>query len=164
VSGLTTKSDRELLALFGEVLCELRARKVVRSTNNPVADYAEGLVAKALGLELLAGSTTGCDATDALGKRYEIKGRRLTEHNPSTQLSVVRGLDKCHFDFLAGVLFNEDFSIQRACLIPHAVVLRKAKYRQHVNGWILFLRSGLWDEPGVADITADLCRANNPDE
>lgn len=161
VTRLDHKSTKELLALFSDVLSELRTRKVVRSTNNPVADYAEGLVATALSLQLLPGSTTGCDAKDDAGRRYEIKGRRLTAHNPSTQLSVLRALDKCHFDFLAGVLFNQDFSVQRACLIPRDVVARTAKFRQHVNGWILFLRPALWEEPGVTDITELLRRAED---
>jgi hypothetical protein len=156
MNNLEAKSTRELLSLFSEILEELRSRGDVRTANNPVADYTEALVAKSLSLRLLPGSTRGCDAQDQSGKRYEIKGRRITRHNTSTQLSVLRGLDKCHFDFLAGVLFNEDFSILRACLVPHDVVARMATYRDHVNGWILFLRPQLWEQSGVVDITARL--------
>jgi hypothetical protein len=153
---LRDKSTRELLSLFSGVLEELRVRGAVRTGNNPVGDYAEALAAKALSLRLLPRSNTGCDAEDAAGARYEIKGRRITRHNGSTQLSALRGLDKCHFDFLVGVLFNADFSVQRACLIPHAVVARTATYRSHVNAWILLLRPSVWDETGVEDITGKL--------
>jgi hypothetical protein len=152
---------RELLALFAEVLEELRERKVVRSSNNPVADYTEFLVVKALSLKQLAGSTKGCDAIDSEGQRYEIKGRRLTRHNSSTQLSVLRGLDLCHFDFLVGVLYHEDFSVARACIVPHSIVLANATYREHVNGSILFLRPNLWEQHGVVDITEALRSAQN---
>jgi hypothetical protein len=125
-------------------------------SDNPVADDTEWLVAKALSLDQLRGSTTGCDAVDVKGRRYEIKGRRLTRHNTSTQLSAIRGLDLCHFDFLAGVLYDEDFLVSRACLIPHGVVKTTATYRKHVNGWILYLRPAIWEEAGVLDISDQL--------
>ncbi|MEX1243678.1 MAG: hypothetical protein WEB59_00640 [Thermoanaerobaculia bacterium] len=159
--ALNKLGTAELLKLFAEVLDELRTRRVIRSTNNPVADYTEQLVACALSLELRTKSTTGFDAVDSAGRRYEIKGRRPTSRNRSTQLSAIRGLEQKHFDFLAGVLFNEDFTVASACLIPHDVVARLAKYRAHVNASILHLRPGLWSEPGVQDISAQV-RAAQP--
>ncbi len=143
----------DLFALYAAVLEELRRRQVIRSTNNPAADYAEFLVVKALGLHLAPKSTTGYDATDPNGKRYEIKGRRLTAHNKSRQLSAIRGLPEHHFAYLAGVLFAEDFSVLRACLVPVDMVEKEATYRKHIDGWILHLRDALWDRPGVQDIT-----------
>jgi len=158
ITNFTLESLRtsELLSLFARILEELRNRKVVRSSNNPVADYTEWLVAKALSLKQLRGSTTGCDAVDSDGRRYEIKGRRLTRHNTSTQLSAIRGLDLCHFDFLAGVLYDEEFLVARACLIPYEVVKATAAYRKHVNGWTVYLRPTMWEEPGVIDISDQL--------
>lgn len=143
----------DLLSLYCTLLDELRKRGIVRSTNNPVADYAERLISSALNLQLEMKSTTGFDATDNEGNRYEIKARRLTLHNKSRQLSAIRGLDKNHFNYLAGVLFAEDFSVQRACLIPISVVQRLSVYRQHVNAWILHLRDPVWEVDGVKDIT-----------
>src|SRR5579859_4665505 len=90
---LTKLASAELLALFESVLVELRARGLVRSSNNPVADYAESLVAQALGLKLETKSTTGYDAIGPDGLKYEVKGRRPTPANKSRQLSVIRGLD-----------------------------------------------------------------------
>lgn len=144
----------QLLALFADVLGELRQRGIARSANNPVGDYAEHLVAKALGLELSSNSTAGYDATDAAdGTRYQVKGRRLTGSNPSRQLSAIRNLPDRHFDYLAGVLFAADFSVARACLIPVDVVEREATYVAHTNSWRLMLRDGLWSQEGVRDIT-----------
>lgn len=150
---ISTFKTLDLLRLFAGILDELRTRGVVRSSNNPVSDYTEGLVAAALSLTLVTGSTTGYDAEDKEGNRYEIKGRRWTRHNRSTQLSVVRGLELKHFNFLAGVLYNEDFSVERACLIPHTVVSAVATHRKHVNGWIIHLQQSLWGKVGVRDIT-----------
>jgi hypothetical protein len=159
---LTKPSTRELLTLFAKVLEELRRREVVRSGNNPVADYSESLVVSALKLRQLGGSNKGCDAVDDTnGKRYEIKGRRITEHNPSTQLSVIRQLDSCHFDYLVGVLFDEDFTVSRACSVPWEVVRECAVYRDHVNGWIMHLTPSVWERPGVRDITSELKKAQN---
>lgn len=148
-----------LLKLYSDILRELVRRKVCRSTNNPVADIAELLVVKALGHMPAARNTKGYDAVDASGKRYEIKARRVTRHNPSRRLSVIRDCEARHFDFLAGVLFREDFSFDKACLIPFEVVLRRSIYNEHVNGHILELKDELWEAPGVVDITQEVAAA-----
>jgi hypothetical protein len=150
------ESVKGLLNAYCEILGELRSRNLIRSTNNPVADLTESLVAIALQLKLVDGSTTGHDAIDTQGRRYEIKGRRITRHNKSRQLSFIRGMDKDHFDFLVGVVFAEDFSILKACLIPRALVLKLAKYVKHVNGWRLMLTDNVWNESDVQDITSVL--------
>lgn len=146
----------QLLKTYSEVLAELRNRNLIRSTNNPVADISETIVARALELTLVTGSTAGYDATDAGGQRYEIKGRRITKANKSRQLSFIRALDKRHFEFLAAVLFNEDFSIMKACLLPYQTVAKLAKYVSHVNGWRIILSDGVWSESGVVDLTEPL--------
>ena len=121
-----------------------------------MADYAEHLIAQALNLQLVTKSTTGFDATDSEGNKYEIKARRLTPQNKSRQLSAIRGLDKDHFNYLAGVLFTNDFKVQKACLIPISVVHRLSVYREHVNAWIFILRDSVWEEDNVIDITDKL--------
>jgi len=148
--GLNTS---ELLQLWSRSLAELRTRGICRSANNPVADYAELLSTRALGLTLATKSNTGFDAVDGDGQRYEVKARRITPQNRSRQLSPLRGLDRHHFDFLVGVVLNTDFSVLRACVIPYARVMEYATFREHVNGWILHLRDALWEQPGVNDVT-----------
>ena len=145
-----------LLRTYCEVLKELRLRNLIRSTNNPVADIAETIVALALKLKLVSGSTAGHDAIDSTGIRYEIKGRRITRENKSRQLSFIRGLDKDRFDFLVGVLFDEDFQILRACIIPRSTVHNLARYVEHVNGWRLILADSVWEKAGVKDMTEAL--------
>lgn len=159
VTNLEPLPTHELLALFSGVLDELRRRGTIRSTNNPVADYAESLVSRALSLTLAPKSSTGYDALDTLGRRYEIKGRRPTRQNTSRQLSALRGLEAKHFSFLAGVLFDEDFTVRRACLIPYETVVQLAVYRKHVNAWVLHLRDSVWSADGVQDITLSVSKA-----
>jgi hypothetical protein len=151
---LTPRKTSELLRLFTAVLDELRSRGLIRSTNNPVGDYAEFLVVQALGLDVAEKSTKGFDATDkATRKKFEIKGRRITGHNKSRMLSAIRDLESAHFDYLVGVLFNEDFTFYKACVVPVEVARKNSKYRAHTNAHILELKDSLWSESGVDDIT-----------
>lgn len=153
---LASPSNRELLKLYTELMTELRSRGIVRTSNGPGADVAEGLVAKALSLTLNSSSTAGYDGIDPDGRRIEVKCRRLTRHNSSRQLSAMRNLESAHFDFLAGVLFNEDFSVMKAALIPFSVVKDHAVFVKHTNGWKFVLRDGIWTLPEVEDITGRL--------
>ena len=143
----------ELLQAHGAVLDELKRRGVVRSKNNPTGDYAEWLVATRLGLKLETNSAKGFDATDPQGLRYQIKGRRVTPDNPSTQLGVIRSLREKDFDFLLAVIFDADWRVLRAASIPHRTVEHLATFRKHQNGHIMHLPSSVFDNPGVEDIT-----------
>lgn len=153
---LASPSNRELLKLYTELMTELRSRGIVRTSNGPGADVAEGLVAKALSLTLNSSSTAGYDGIDLDGRKIEVKCRRLTRHNGSRQLSAIRNLEMAHFDFLAGVLFNEDFSVMKGALIPFQVVKDHAVFVRHTNGWKFVLRESVWSLPGVEDITSRL--------
>jgi hypothetical protein len=147
-------SLKEIFNLYADLIEELRSRQVVRSSNNPVADFAETLAAKVLGLKKATLSTKGFDAVDENGMTYEIKSRRITKHNRSRQLSAIRKLDEKHFDFLVGILFNPDFSVKRVCIMPYEAVKRVATYKAHTNSWIVQLRDEVWENPGVRDVTA----------
>jgi hypothetical protein len=61
-----------------------------------------------------------------------------------------------HFDFLAGVLFNEDYSVMRAALIPHAVTTQRASFVKRTNSHRFLLRDEVWDTQGVMDVTEKL--------
>lgn len=159
LSFLKTATPRELLGLYDAVLCELRERHVVRSANNPVADYAELLASRVFRFELAERSTTGFDGECPAGVRYEVKARRRTPQNSSVRLSALRDLDKAHFHFLIGVIFGSDFSVEYAAKIPHAVVQEKSKFNDHSRASIMHLRRDLLDDPRVEDVTAALRNA-----
>jgi hypothetical protein len=153
--ALTAESAPALLALYSAILEELHGRGVVRSTNNPVGDYAEFLTARAFGLSLANNSSIGYDALSADGVRYQVKSRRLTPRNRSRQLSAIHGLDlpAGPFDLLVGILFTADFVVLRAALVPVAVVRQLAVRNDYVNAWRLMLRDSVWAMPGVEDVT-----------
>jgi hypothetical protein len=115
-------------------------RNVIRTSNNPVADFAEFIVAEKMSLCLAANSTAGYDAVDKDGKKYQIKSRRITSHNKSRQLGVIRNLEQGKFDFLVGILFNEDFKVLEVYQIPIDTIGECAKFSEHQNGHILKLK------------------------
>jgi hypothetical protein len=152
-------SVHELLQTYCNVMDELRRREILRSSNNPVADYSELLFCRAFGWTREGGSNLGFDAVCAKGLRYQIKGRRLTPDNQSRQLSFIRRLPDRQFDFLAGVLFHNGFAIKRGALVPHAIVESRARFSKHANGWLFELKDDVWSDPGVIDVTNELALA-----
>jgi hypothetical protein len=164
ISGL---SPRQLFELHSKIEDELRVKKIIRTANNPTGDLAEYLFRTAFDWESAGNSQAHYDAkgkTD--GSLYQIKGRRITHFNGSRQLSAIRGLEGAHFDFLAGVLFNEDYSIFKAALIPHSVLLSLVKERSHIsfqkhtNSHVFLLVDEFWNDKwnaeGVVDMKAKL--------
>lgn len=145
--------------LHAAVSEELRRRGVIRSSNNPVGDLAEHLFCRAFGWKQAPNSMRDADATDAAEVRYQIKGRRLTSHNNSRQLGALRDLPAQAFDVLAAVVFQEDYRVLRAALIPHVRVLELAKRVERTNSWRFLLRDAIWSVPGVRDVTTELQQA-----
>jgi hypothetical protein len=153
---LTTLTPPELLLLHSKVADQLRERGITRSSNNPTGDLAEYLFCKAFGWTQADNSHANVDASGLDGTRYQIKGRRITRFNKSRQLSAIRDMGGSHFDYLAGVLFNEDYTVLRAGLIPHALALERATYVQHTNSHRFLLRDDIWNAPNVRDVTSEL--------
>ena len=149
-------SVSELLALYAKTLDELRTRGVVRSANGPGGDYAELLCVRAFGWARAGNSAPGHDAVDTKNLKYQIKSRRIINSKTSRQLSSLRRLSDGFFDFLAGVLFESDYSVMRAAIIPHNIVVQRSRFSKHTNSSIFFLDDAVWQLPNVQDITAEL--------
>ena len=142
----------ELLDLYGSIIEQLISRKIIRTFNNPVADFAEYLVAQRMNLDLAANSTKGYDALDAKGTRYQIKSRRIT-NNKSRQLGVIRNLNQNKFDYLVGVLFNRNFNILEVYKIPIQIIYLYAKFSSHQNGHILQLKGKILNDKKIENVT-----------
>ncbi|WP_340288787.1 hypothetical protein [Sulfitobacter pontiacus] len=158
ITELEHKSVSDLLALHAEVSARLRSSGAVRSSNNPAGDYAETLFCRAFGWDMAASSEKGYDALDREGLRYQIKSRRLTASNTSRQLSALRNLEAKPFDFLAGVLFSSDYSVFKAAIIPHDLVLKNTRVSTHTNSRLFHLRDAVWAWQNVRDVTLTLAR------
>lgn len=146
----------DLLGLYSDIIGELCEREILRSVNNPAADYAEYLVTKALLLHRSPKSAKGFDAADDRGGRYEIKARRLTRMSRPTRFGTIRKLEDHRFNFLVVVLFDENFLVTHARILPRVYITKKAFWQAHVNGWILPIRDDLWVCKGGIDITSKL--------
>lgn len=148
-------NSAELLALHSRISTELRNRNVTRSANNPTGDLAELMFCRAFEWEQENNSKKGYDAyLDRT--RYQIKGRRLDNGRGSRQLSFIRAIETRPFDFLAAVIFNLDYTIWRAAIIPFELVLKQSKPVKHVNGHRFLLRDSIWNENDVVDVTSTL--------
>jgi hypothetical protein len=158
--NVTDLTVPELLLLHTQVGEELRTRGVLRSANNPTGDLSEYLFCKAFGWTQAGNSHANVDAFGSDGTRYQIKGRRITRYNNSRQLSALRDLQGEHFDFIAGVLFNEDYTVMRAALIPHVVALERSTFVERTNSHKFLLRDDVWNAAGVRDVSAELRSVN----
>jgi hypothetical protein len=152
-----TLTPAELLTLYARIAGELKTRGITRTANNPTGDLGEYLFCKAFGWEQENNSSKGIDAVDKDGTRYQIKARRITKHsNDERQLSAIRNIGDKHFDFLAGVLFANDYTVARAAIIPCAVVAERARFQAHTNSHVFFLHDDVWTLPNVQDVTQKL--------
>ena len=140
---LKSVSDLELLKLYADLLEELRDRELTRTSNNPTADYAENVAAEKLGLTRAGKEERGYDATDAKGHKYQIKGRRITRHNNSRQLGVIRDLEANLFDYLVAVIFDESFAVLEIWKVPFEFVQSNSRWSEHQNGHIFQAKSSL---------------------
>lgn len=146
----------ELLSFHCGINEELRNRGILRSANNPTGDLSEHLFCKAFGWEQAANSVKGYDAIGQNGERYQIKGRRVHKRNKSRQLSSIRNIDKNQFDVLASVIFDDDYNVILAALIPHKLVESQVRYRAHTNSNLFFFRDSVMEKEGVVDVTAQI--------
>lgn len=149
----------ELLSLHAQIGEMLRARGIVRTANNPTGDLAEYLFCAAFGWTQAPNSERGYDAIGPDGTRYQIKGRRVHRRNPSRQLSAIRDLAGVHFDVLGGVIFDDDFRVIRAALIPREVIEGRSTYVGHTNSHKFILSENIWSTPGVRDVTTEVAAA-----
>lgn len=144
--------DDQVARVWARSMREMRDRELIRSWNNPVADYAERMVAKRLNLTLAPPVAQGYDAVDSEGRRYQIKSRRLTAENRSRQLGAIRKLDQQEFEDLIAVVFNQDLVVEEMWRIPHAVVVDFAKWVPTLNGHRIWVKAPLTEDPRVESI------------
>lgn len=65
-----------------------------------------------------------------------------------------------HFDYLAGVLFDEHYVVMRAALVPHEIVGERARWMERNNAHRFMLTDAVWGLTGVIDITDKIRGAN----
>lgn len=152
---LSSLKEIELLNLHSEIMDELLLRNIIRTSNSPVADYAEWLVASKLNYNLSSNSNSGYDAIDANDCRIQIKCRRLKKVNGSRQLGVIRNIDNNPFDFLVAVIFNDKYEAIEVYKIPSRIIKNYSRFSPHQNGYILQLKGLILSDSQTEDITSE---------
>lgn len=154
---LSAVTVKDLLVFGVDANAELRRRGIIRTENNSIGDFAEYLFCRAFSWRPVnSNSEKEMDAVGPDRTRYQIKARRLAGNAGDRQLSALRKLPEKGFDKLAAVLFDARFGIERAAIIPHALVLANATHQGHTNSWRFILRDEVWTWEGVEDVTAVL--------
>lgn len=114
------RSTRQLLALWGAILRELRRRGVVRTANNPIGDIAEALVAAHVGGERASFSNRGWDVKGPDGALLEVKGIRIDEVATRKNLSPIPATSE--YTRLVVVVFDADLRVAEALEVDRAVI------------------------------------------
>lgn len=128
MGSLESRTNDELVGLYGEVMVEMRRRGIVRSANNPIADIAERLVATHYGVDPEPPNSKTYDVVSADGATIQVKALRRTSKS-RRNLSPLRSLD---FDYVAAVIFASDMQLEAVLLVPVDVV---REYMRWSNTW-----------------------------
>lgn len=141
------------MALWADVMEELHRRGIIRTANNPVGDYAETLVATATRGRLQPSSTAECDVLGPAGERIQVKTRRKTPHARVNHFSGILNLERHGFDFVVGIVFNHDFTIDQAWRFSWEAVRANATFQKHTNSWRLRIPGENAAAPGIVPVT-----------
>lgn len=134
---LTGLSVRELIALHRGTLHELAGRGILRTGNAPQGDWAELIVATAYSGELAPNSEKSWDVETPSGRRLQVKARVAKSGAPVSSL-VTSPFRSWDFDAAVIVLLGDrDLSVVAAAELPAQVVQEAARWRNHVNGWVV---------------------------
>lgn len=150
--GLSTLS---LFDLHGAISAELKSRGVTR-TQNSTGDFAEYLFAKAFGWELKGNSNSGYDALNG-SERIQIKSRKAFPENKAPQLGEFSRFHERKFDTLAAIVFDKNYGISTALLMPWEAVDRLATTVQGKRR--LHLPPSILKDVDVVDVTHRLREA-----
>lgn len=110
-----------------------QTREVLREYGiRDAADYAEVLVAEALGGEReQSGVTRGFDVLAPRYRRIEVKCRQLPLDGRSEERVAIGNSKESGFDYLAIVIFFPDFRVRGAVLVPYPEIWKYVKLSQY---------------------------------
>ncbi|WP_394550602.1 DUF6998 domain-containing protein [Agromyces sp. MMS24-JH15] len=144
--GATTP---DLLGQYADILAELRARGVVRTSNAPLGDYAEYVALEVYGGELAANSAKSYDLKTTDGRLIQVKARTWAPStSPSAVFSVFRSFD---FDIATLIVLDaRTYRLRWAREMTPEAIKSAARWSPHVNGFLL--RMSIAEREG-ADVT-----------
>lgn len=157
---LSSMTEKELIIFSYKIMSELKSREVIRTRNNPIADYCEWFVSRKFNWTLQTNSNAGFDVLDRAGQRVQIKCRTISVGSGvrvgPRQLGVIRNLEMNTFDYLIAILFDEKVEVVSAYKISKPLIRKYSKFNKHQNGHILSLKGDLLKDHRLEDITRKL--------
>jgi len=122
------------------------------------SDYAEVLIAEALNGERVASRVTkGHDVISPVYGRVEVKCRQLPIDGRIEEGVEISASKEAGFDFLAILIFNADFTVKGAALIPYEAVWNLVRVQKYNRiGFSQAIQIS-----GAIDITHDVRRATD---
>ncbi|WP_336794173.1 DUF6998 domain-containing protein [Gordonia malaquae] len=150
--SLTGMSVQDLLRLDADIIAELRARGVVRTSNKPIGDIAEAIVHTARGGAMEPNSRKSHDITSRDGTRIQVKAMGTRAAGNSGKFSPFRSLD---FDTSVFLLFDATFTLTEAREVS-ASDIETLPVTTHINGRQPRLT---WVRQHGTDVTAEMTTA-----
>ena len=127
-------TELELLRQYEAILTELLRRGVSRTYDAPVGQYAEWLAARILGGTLEANSVKSYDLQCPEFGKVQVKSRIARSGKGRMQLSAFRSFD---FDYALVIIFDSDYRVMSANMIPVSAISTAGTNSPHVNGRIV---------------------------
>ncbi len=144
-----TSELRELLVAYLYAMERLRPYGI-----ESIADFAEFLFASALGGERVGRGKKGHDVIVPKMGRVQVKERRLPADGRKEERLHLKNMECSSCDFLGAVIFENDFGIKKATLVPHKIVWQVILRHPDPERKVRFdLIAGL---PGAEDMTERL--------
>jgi hypothetical protein len=137
---------------------EMHRRGLTRTANNPIADLGEALFCEAMHWERADKQAKTFDAITREKQRVQIKARRITRDTDPMRSGTIR--DKDGWDLIALVMFDADFTIKRAVIIPRQTAVIHMKWSERQQASYIALTKSFWASPNLIDVTERLknCR------
>jgi hypothetical protein len=150
-------NDLEVIELYGNIVKELRARKIIR-TKNVVGDLGERLAidyytntAELVNLQDAPTGTQNIDAISRDGERYSIKALS------ANTTGVFNGLPhkdsnepiQQKFEYLIIVKFNDSYELEKILELTWEQFLEHKKWHSRMTAWNITLSKKLINESKI---------------
>ncbi len=151
---LSKLKDREIIALYSDLIAELKSRGIIR-TKNLLGDLGEYLAIEYYnntpGLANLLAAPAGTQNIDAISR----KGERYSIKSTSGNLTgVFHGLndpdslepESQKFEFVIIVLFDDNFKLKKILEITWDLFLKHKRWHKTMRAWNLSITQKLMND------------------
>lgn len=161
--NLNELKDKEIVALYSEIIVELKKRKIIR-TKNLLGDLGEYLAIdhyyNTPGLPNLQATPAGTQNIDAISR----KGERYSIKSTSGNLTgIFYGLNDPEsaeeetqkIEHIIIVLFSDDFKLKKILEVPWSLFLKHKRWHKTMHGWNISITKKLIEEATVVFSSED---------